>query len=93
MVTSPWHSRIACLLSFEPSRTIRGKLNQDWWQKEGQTNVSSEALYLSDGGHTENLALLPLLKAQHARIVSIDSSADTKEACRVFLKLVGLARR
>lgn len=42
----------------------------------GQANIESKKVYLSDGGHFENLGIYELVKRRCALIVSGDSSAD-----------------
>lgn len=45
----------------------------------GQTTDDSQAIYLSDGGHFENLGLYEMLRRRCSSIVVIDAGAD--EAC------------
>lgn len=49
-----------------------------------------ENLYLSDGGHTENLALLPLLRCKCSHIILVD--AEASEGCSTLLEALSLAR-
>ena len=48
----------------------------------GETTDSSEAIYLSDGGHFENLGLYEMLRRRCSSILVIDAGAD--EACSLF---------
>lgn len=50
-------------------------------------------LVLSDGGHSENLAVLPLLRARHRMIVAMDGGADTHQGCQDLLDLLDEAAR
>ena len=46
----------------------------------GRSNDRGESVYLSDGGHFDNLGLYEMLRRRCARIVVIDADADDKYA-------------
>ncbi len=46
----------------------------------GQSDDHGESIYLSDGGHFDNLGLYEMLRRRCARIVVIDADADSKYA-------------
>ncbi len=50
-----------------------------------------DVLYLSDGGHMENLALLPLLNVKCRKIYLIDCEAAT--TCNSLINALQLARK
>lgn len=52
-------------------------------------------LYLSDGGHTENLGILPLLKKRLQKIVSIDGGQTIldEDYGRILLEALNMARK
>jgi hypothetical protein len=50
-------------------------------------------LFTSDGGHVENLGILPLLDARCAVILALDGGADPTESCETLLKAISIARR
>jgi Patatin-like phospholipase len=58
-----------------------GKLNERW-----------KSVYLTDGGHIENLALYELLKRRCRVIVAVDAEADREMAFGSFNTLVRYAR-
>ena len=52
-------------------------------------------LYLSDGGHIENLGILPLLKKRLQKIVSIDGGRTIldEDYGRILLEALNMARK
>ena len=48
----------------------------------GKTTDDSQAIYLSDGGHFENLGLYEMFRRRCSSIVVVDAGAD--EACSMF---------
>jgi len=50
-------------------------------------------VYLSDGAHGENLALIPLLEQQYRTIIVCDGSEDISEQCENLLISIALARQ
>lgn len=63
-----------------------------WLIKEllGSTNADSHYVYLSDGGHFENLGVYELVRRRCALIVAIDAGADAKSS---FNDLGGAIRK
>ena len=63
-----------------------------WLVREllGQTNADSDFVYLSDGGHFENLGLYELVRRRCTLIVAIDSAADADSS---FNDLGGAIRK
>ena len=59
-------------------RTASPRFGLGWLVREllGSTNADSHYVYLSDGGHFENLGIYELVRRRCALIVAIDSSAD-----------------
>ncbi|MDQ3261799.1 MAG: peptidoglycan-binding protein [Pseudomonadota bacterium] len=60
-------------------RTSSPSFGLGWLVKEllGSTNADSRYVYLSDGGHFENLGIYELVRRRCALIVAIDASADS----------------
>ena len=58
----------------------------------GQNNLRRKFIYVSDGGHYENLGLVELLRRGCTRIYSIDASGDTPGTIRTLGQAVALAR-
>lgn len=58
----------------------------------GQLHEKSNQLYLSDGGHIENLGVYQLLKRGCQLIVAIDAEADPAMTFSSFLKMERFAR-
>ena len=48
----------------------------------GETTDDSQAIYLSDGGHFENLGLYEMFRRRCSSILVVDAGAD--EACSLF---------
>ncbi len=75
---------------YEPSSTKRLRNIRSWlirrWIQPGSLYVLREALgqfprtgrflYLTDGGHSENLGLIPLLEQKLSHVVVVDGTAD-----------------
>lgn len=91
-VSIPWHDFVPAFRHFPVTNTLRAVLNIDWWQCPSQRGVD-EVVLLSDGGHTENLGLLPLLEVRSARILCIDNSSDPDEVCEDLYTAMDKARR
>ncbi|MEO6024932.1 MAG: peptidoglycan-binding protein [Burkholderiales bacterium] len=73
-------------------RTASPKFGLGWLVKEllGLTNADSRYVYLSDGGHFENLGLYELVRRRCALIVVVDASADANSS---FNELGGAIRK
>ena len=93
-ITSPYHVLWPAMISFPPSRHFRESLNFDWWEPAVRVRGAVDhhwvrhGMYMSDGGHTENLGVLPLLRLRAKRIVSVDAGADSTHACTSLLQVV-----
>ena len=64
-----------------PRSTLFGKLSED-----------RKSVYLTDGGHIENLGIYELLKRQCRVIIAVDAEADREMAFGSFNTLVRYAR-
>ncbi len=73
-------------------RTASPRFGLRWLVREllGSTDADSRYVYLSDGGHFENLGLYELVRRRCALIVAIDASADAGAA---FNDLGGAMRK
>jgi hypothetical protein len=58
----------------------------------GQNNLHRKFVYVSDGGHYENLGLVELLRRGCTTIYAIDASGDTPGSIRTLGQAVALAR-
>ena len=58
----------------------------------GQNNLRRKFVYVSDGGHYENLGLVELLRRGCTTIYAIDASGDTPGTIRTLGQAVALAR-
>jgi hypothetical protein len=58
----------------------------------GQNNLRRKFLYVSDGGHYENLGLVELLRRGCTTIYAVDASGDTPGSIRTLGQAVALAR-
>ena len=58
----------------------------------GQNHLRRKFLYVSDGGHYENLGLVELLRRGCTKIYAIDASGDTPGTIRTLGQAVALAR-
>ena len=58
----------------------------------GLLNEGLKSVYLTDGGHIENLGLYELLKRQCRAIIAVDAEADREMAFGSFNTLVRFAR-
>ncbi len=58
----------------------------------GQNNLRRKFVYVSDGGHYENLGLVELLRRGCTTIYAIDASGDTPGSIRTLGQAVALAR-
>jgi Patatin-like phospholipase len=58
----------------------------------GQNNLHRKFLYVSDGGHYENLGLVELLRRGCTTIYAVDASGDTPGTIRTLGQAVALAR-
>jgi hypothetical protein len=58
----------------------------------GQNSLRRKFLYVSDGGHYENLGLVELLRRGCTKIYAIDASGDTPGTIRTLGQAVALAR-
>ncbi len=58
----------------------------------GQNNLRRKFLYVSDGGHYENLGLVELLRRGCTTVYAIDASGDTPGSIRTLGQAVALAR-
>jgi Patatin-like phospholipase len=58
----------------------RTNLEPLWWELTGQTNDRCPLVYLSDGGHFENLALYEMVLRRCRYIVVSDAGSDPKYA-------------
>lgn len=76
------------------SRTTRKVASKFYLAMEmfGQLHEKSNQLYLSDGGHIENLGIYQLLKRGCQLIVAIDAEADPAMTFSSFLKMEQFAR-
>jgi hypothetical protein len=80
---------VACFPMLRAARRFFGMVHHS-------STVESRAprhLILSDGGHSENLALLPLLRARQKFIISMDGGADPEQTCDDLLLLMDDASR
>jgi len=55
--------------------------------------VVPDSVFMSDGGHVENLGVLPLLDARCSVILALDGGADPDESCESLTKALDIARR
>jgi hypothetical protein len=58
----------------------------------GQNNLRRKFLYVTDGGHYENLGLVELLRRGCTTVYAIDASGDTPGSIRTLGQAVALAR-
>ncbi|MEY2402360.1 MAG: hypothetical protein QOJ08_2471, partial [Ilumatobacteraceae bacterium] len=58
----------------------------------GQNNLRRKFVYVSDGGHYENLGLVELLRRGCTTVYAIDASGDTPGSIRTLGQAVALAR-
>jgi hypothetical protein len=56
-------------------------IDQLLWEMAGRHSAAAMLLYASDGGHYENLALMPLLRRNCRTIWVVDSSPDRAGTC------------
>jgi len=92
LVSSPWHPLWKPMDNFVPSRAVRAEMGQVTYQPAGKHELH-ESVFMSDGGHSENLALLPILSSRCQRIICIDAGEDEHEQCSALLLLMSQARR
>jgi hypothetical protein len=57
----------------------------------GQSDEDGDYIYLSDGGHFDDLGLYEMLRRRNRLIVVVDAGADPKYACFDLGRILGLA--
>jgi len=80
---------------FRPLRELRYSLWESFYLLLEMFNVLDEEssfVYLSDGGHIENLGIYQLLKRGCRLIIAIDAEADPDISCASLLKVERYAR-
>lgn len=83
-------------------KAMNGKASKmSWWDRLpfylleemlGQLTENSKKIYLTDGGHIENLGLYELLRRRCARIIVLDAEADPQFAFRSLIEVQRYAR-
>ena len=58
----------------------------------GKTSVTDRRLYITDGGHYDNLGLVEALRRRPATIIVLDASNDTENSFRALGEAVATAR-
>ena len=67
-------------------------IDQLIWELVERHSAKSMLLYASDGGHYENLALMPLLRRRCRTVWAVDASADRMGRCAGLGESIRLAR-
>ncbi|MET0885832.1 MAG: hypothetical protein ABWX92_05210 [Mycetocola sp.] len=67
-------------------------IDQLLWEMVGRHSAQAMVLYASDGGHYENLALMPLLRRRCRTVWAIDASPDRQGKCAGLGESIRLAR-
>ncbi|KNC47666.1 uncharacterized protein AMSG_03896 [Thecamonas trahens ATCC 50062] len=81
----PFHERSQLFSAAPMFRTVRVMLGLEFYVQP------PPYMYLSDGGHFENLGLLPLFQRKVTRIYSFDGGADPTVGCTSLLRAMELA--
>lgn len=87
-----WWSKLSTKNAF--FRVVRGRPRPRFLVKElmGWNHVSSKFLYVSDGGHYENLGLVELMRRGCTLIYCLDASGDREETFHTLGEAIELAR-
>jgi hypothetical protein len=75
-----------------PKRFPRSRLSHLVKELVGRFSLEDHHLYITDGGHRENLGLVELLRRRCRTIVCIDSSGDTPGSFTTLRQAADLAR-
>ena len=84
-----WLDNPRYLRDWENGQRMRGSMPYLWSEISGRLYENSPAIYLSDGGHIENLGIYELLRRRCRVILAVDAEAD---ASMNFPALVTLQR-
>jgi hypothetical protein len=77
----PWYRRLFDIRSFLLFKEMFGRINE-----------RSPTIYLTDGGHVENLGAYSLMKRRCNIIIAVDAEADPRMSFHTLLKLERYAR-
>ena len=77
----PWYRRLFDIRSFLLFKEMFGRINE-----------RSPTIYLTDGGHIENLGVYSLMKRRCNIIIAVDAEADPRMSFHTLLKLERYAR-
>jgi len=89
-----WLSNPKRLTVNEPERKRESGFGPWWFARElfGRIRDDSKRIYLTDGGHIENLGLHELVKRRCRVIIAVDAEADQGMGFSSFVKAQMLAR-